>query len=76
MTCPYCGDQTTVLETREYANFDVRRIRECLDCGARFTTRETVVKSRRPKQAAFRVKHWMDIALAPANRNKEDKHES
>ena len=72
MTCPYCGGPTTVLETREYVNGNVRRSRECLDCGLRFTTREHLVRDKRPKTKPFRMKHWLDIALAPMNENKEE----
>ena len=42
MKCPYCakGD-TKVIDTRE-ATDSVRRRRECLECGQRFTTYERV----------------------------------
>lgn len=68
MTCPNCGGPTTVLETREYTNGHVRRSRECLDCDFRFTTREQVARDKRPKTIDFRMKHWLDIALAPMNK--------
>src|SRR5690554_6752328 len=43
MHCPFCGAQDTkVNDSRLVANGDqVRRRRECLSCGERFTTYET-----------------------------------
>lgn len=38
--CPSCGADTTVINTRENQNGTIRRRRECLICGQRFTTRE------------------------------------
>ncbi len=42
MKCPYCGyEDTKVLESRTTENgLVIRRRRECLKCGARFTTYE------------------------------------
>ena len=44
MRCPFCGkDQTNVLESRIYEEGKgIRRRRECIKCGKRFTTYETV----------------------------------
>lgn len=44
MRCPFCKkDQIKVLDTREVKNgWETRRRRECLDCGARFTTYERI----------------------------------
>lgn len=44
MRCPFCGaDNDRVVDTRTGENQNViRRRRECLDCGRRFTTYETV----------------------------------
>ena len=39
MLCPYCTQETKVLESR-IINNSVRRRRECLDCSSRFTTYE------------------------------------
>ncbi len=46
MKCPYCGDnQDKVIDSRETAESTVvRRRRECLNCGKRFTTYEYVEK--------------------------------
>ena len=42
MNCPYCGSvQSKVIDSRD-ANDGIRRRRQCLDCGARFTTYERV----------------------------------
>ncbi len=41
MDCPYCKSQETiVIKLRRNAARDVRRRRECLDCGMRMTTVE------------------------------------
>ena len=44
MKCPYCGDQDSkVIDSRPTDEYDsIRRRRECLSCGKRFTTYETV----------------------------------
>ncbi len=42
MYCPFCSEETKVLESRIIDN-SVRRRRECLDCRNRFTTYETAV---------------------------------
>ena len=43
MLCPYCShDETKVTDKRDSKN-DTRRRRECLKCGKRFTTHETLV---------------------------------
>ena len=40
MDCPYCGfHDSRVIDSRE-VNDGIRRRRECLDCGSRFTTYE------------------------------------
>ena len=45
MKCPYCqGDDTKVIDTRG-ADEGVRRRRECVACGKRFTTYERVAPS-------------------------------
>jgi transcriptional repressor NrdR len=42
MDCPYCGhDDSRVVDSRD-VNDGVRRRRECLKCGSRFTTYERV----------------------------------
>ncbi len=44
MRCPYCADPTSrVIDSRLGRNGgEIRRRRECLECGRRFTTRERV----------------------------------
>ncbi len=44
MKCPYCGDQESkVVDSRHSEDgISIRRRRECLACGKRFTTYETV----------------------------------
>ena len=44
MKCPYCGySESKVIDSRpEDENSSIRRRRECLSCGKRFTTYETV----------------------------------
>ena len=42
MLCPYCGhNDSRVIDSRE-ATGGIRRRRECLQCGLRFTTYERV----------------------------------
>ena len=50
MLCPYCRrDETKVIDSRGSAGNSIRRRRECLACGRRFTTYEKV------EQAPLRV---------------------
>ncbi len=42
MRCPNCGGDTTVSETREGGNNELRRRRACTTCKLRFTTRERI----------------------------------
>ncbi len=43
MKCPFCGGESRVIESRPAADEEaVRRRRECLACGRRFTTMERV----------------------------------
>jgi transcriptional repressor NrdR len=43
MKCPYCGSENLkTLETRDSPDNTVRRRKECIDCGKRFTTYEYV----------------------------------
>ena len=44
MRCPYCGNATNrVIDSRlSRESQEIRRRRECLECGRRFTTRERV----------------------------------
>ncbi|MDY6770635.1 MAG: transcriptional regulator NrdR [Candidatus Nanohaloarchaea archaeon] len=43
MKCPYCAeDATKVVDTRETTANEIRRRRECSNCGERFTTYERI----------------------------------
>jgi transcriptional repressor NrdR len=43
MKCPYCGSENLkTLETRDSPDNTVRRRKECVDCGKRFTSYEYV----------------------------------
>lgn len=43
MKCPYCGlENIRTLETRDSPNNTVRRRKECMNCGRRFTTYEYI----------------------------------
>jgi len=43
MNCPYCGSENLkTLETRDSPDNTVRRRKECVDCGKRFTSYEYV----------------------------------
>jgi len=43
MKCPYCGSENLkTLETRDSPDNAVRRRKECVDCGRRFTTYEYI----------------------------------
>jgi transcriptional repressor NrdR len=57
MLCPYCTQETKVLESR-HIDTSVRRRRECLDCNNRFTTYEKpifhlTVKKKNGKEQPF-----------------------
>jgi len=46
MICPFCRhDETKVVDSRGSQEFVIRRRRECLDCGRRFTTYEKIEES-------------------------------
>ena len=49
MNCPKCGyDKSIVIDSRpDDVTKTVRRRRECLDCGSRFTTYEHTMKQLR-----------------------------
>ena len=61
MRCPFCGnDETQVKDSRPTDdNSSIRRRRQCLGCGARFTTfervqlRELVVMKKNGKRVPF-----------------------
>lgn len=46
MMCPFCRDgETKVIDSRASQQFAIRRRRECLTCGRRFTTYEKIEES-------------------------------
>ena len=46
MLCPFCRQgETKVIDSRASQEFAIRRRRECLDCGRRFTTYEKIENS-------------------------------
>jgi len=46
MLCPFCRKgETKVVDSRGSQEFVIRRRRECLDCGRRFTTYEKIEES-------------------------------
>ncbi len=63
MRCPACGEtESRVTDSRELEDA-VRRRRECLACGQRFTTFERVDRLRCPRCGAdeSRVNAWVDL---------------
>ena len=46
MLCPFCRNgETKVIDTRASQDFVIRRRRECLSCGRRYTTYEKIEES-------------------------------
>ncbi len=45
MNCPFCGDTKSKVTNKRSSPEGVRRRRECLKCGRRYTTYENVVES-------------------------------
>ena len=64
MRCPYCADSANrVIDSREGRDgTEIRRRRECLECGRRFTTRERVeeVLPKVVKRDKRREEFWRD----------------
>ena len=64
MKCPYCmGEDSKVVDSRPSNDKSIRRRRECLSCGKRYTTYETieimpimVIKRRGERQIFSRTK--------------------
>lgn len=46
MNCIYCEGETKVVDSRPTNKNEIRRRRECLTCGYRFTTMESVKKEK------------------------------
>jgi transcriptional repressor NrdR len=75
MLCPYCTDSDSkVIDSRD-AGDGIRRRRECLRCGLRFTTYEyvqsrvmQVVKSDERREEFNREKLWASLTKACAKR--------
>jgi transcriptional repressor NrdR len=75
MRCPYCAQENSkVIDTRE-SEETIRRRRECLDCGRRFTTYERmaqtnlmVIKQDSRREAFDRQKLMHGIVRACAKR--------
>jgi len=44
MECPYCSSETLKVTDKRGSPDGIRRRRECLECGKRFTTYENIVK--------------------------------
>lgn len=73
MNCPYCNTlETKVTDSRDTGKYSIRRRRECLTCGKRFTTYESiemepifVIKKdgRKQKYDRTKIKTGMQKAL-------------
>ena len=77
MRCPYCGNATNrVIDSRlSRESQEIRRRRECLECGRRFTTRERVeevlpkiIKRDERREEYDRAKLERSIQMACAKR--------
>lgn len=76
MRCPSCGDEATrVVDTRDSGDEEIRRRRECEECGFRFTTRERielqvpkVIKRDQRREEFDRAKLLAGIASACVKR--------
>ena len=77
MRCPNCGnDDSKVVDSRPADDgFTIRRRRECLECGFRFTTYErmgetplVIIKSDGSSQAYNREKLFRGVLIACAKR--------
>ena len=61
MDCPKCkSDQTKVIDSRQFEFYRRRRC-ECLLCGERFTTKETLVEKVEDEPVKFG--QWLQITL-------------
>ena len=75
MQCPYCNSANSKVTDSRSAEGSIRRRRECVDCGHRFTTYERVetiplqvIKRDGQKQEFQRSKLLSSIAIACAKR--------
>jgi 5-methylcytosine-specific restriction endonuclease McrA len=62
--CPKCRRRTRakLLETKEGGRESIRRVRQCLECGAKFSTYERIEEKRPMDQGEIREK--LQIAYA------------
>lgn len=67
MNCPYCDGPSKVVDSRPIPD-GIRRRRECLDCGRRFTTHERLAPAeiRVVKQPGRRPEHFDAEKIARA----------
>jgi transcriptional regulator NrdR family protein len=66
MRCDQCGGNTEVLETVQAGKY-TRRRRQCLHCGARFTTHE-MPREELQKNAEDSVPAWLEKAVKRGKR--------
>ena len=60
MKCPKCGiDNNIVIDTRERKDFH-RRVRQCINCGHKFATREEVVDTGYHVKEIRQAPKWLD----------------
>lgn len=72
MECPYCLNKTSKVTNKRFSPQGIRRRRECLSCGKRFTTYERIEKNelyvikkdgRREKFCIEKLKGGIDRAF-------------
>lgn len=56
MVCPKCGGATNVYNSRPYLCNSIMRRRECVECGSRFRTTETITWEIRKEKGNDRNK--------------------
>lgn len=64
MNCPECGGQTSVIESRPAKN-NIKRRRECRECGYRFTTFEVRREHARALKDAMEIMHAIQMLRDP-----------
>lgn len=69
MTCPVCGSDTTVVDTRSPEPDVVKRHRSCVDCGYRFNTVE--VEENKPEKEAL-LERKIRVVAGPLARKLRD----
>lgn len=64
MTCPVCGEDTKIVDSRtSRAGESIRRRRECLVCGHRFTTREVDAETLERLERIARAAREVEMEL-------------